>query len=293
MRLFSLLVVLPIIVNAANTIVMTMIIRDEEVNIRSNLPLWSKVIDYFVFMVDSRTTDKTEEAIAAILMNKRPYKIVHHEFTGFGPARTKSLQNAWEFFPQASHVWIADPDWRPELDTINKNDLDLINDAFRFLIYDRNGLTTRRCDWLLRHRAGLRMRYHLHEVIDIGPYNPTPIPWVLREIEKAGSWHTTVGHGHSMSAQRYLFDLELLQKDVHMYGHDPHTHHYLGVTHQAYAEKVLAGNGQTITEEVLFHLHAAIEAFTLRVLSRYDDEFPEERWACMFSLGALYAQSLV
>lgn len=72
------------------------------------------------------------------------------------------------------------------------------------------------------------MRYNLHEVLDIGMYTVKNIPWVIHEIEKAGSWHTTVGHGHSMSYQRYEFDLALLEKDLTVYGHDPHTHYYLG-----------------------------------------------------------------
>ena len=277
-----------------NSVVMTFIVRDEAVNIRSNLPLWANVIDYFVFMVDERTSDGTESAIAEVLGKRIPFEIVYHRFEGFGSARTKSLANAWKYYPQATHVWIADPDWKPDLSTINKSDLDMVNDAFRFLIYDRNGISTRRCDWLLRHREGLAMRYHLHEVLDIGEtYSPVAIPWVVHEIEQAGSWHTTVGHGHSMSAQRYMFDLEMLMKDVQVYGHDPHTHHYLGITHQAYAEKLMQSNGFVITNETQHHMDEAVKYLTLRILSTYRDEFMEERWACMYSLGTLYAQFMV
>ena len=154
---------------------MTMMMRDEAVNIRANLALWIGIVDYFVFLVDQRTKDDTREAIRSILeMGKvSDYKIVDYDFqaqnskkniSGFGGARTLSLEMTWDFFPQATHVWIADPDWRAEVSTIRKEDLDLTADAFRFLIYDRNGMTTRRCDWLLRHRKGLAMRYHLHEV---------------------------------------------------------------------------------------------------------------------------------
>jgi hypothetical protein len=269
-----------------NSIVMTMILRDEAVNIKSNLPLWLSVVDYFVFMVDTRTQDDTSEAIANILQNKK-YKIVPYLFEGFGPARTASLEKAWEYFSQATHVWIADPDWRPELSTININDLDS-SDVYRFIIYDRNGETTRRCDWLLRHRPGLAMRYHLHEVLNIGYYNWKVVDWVLREIEQPGSWHTTVGHGNSMSAKRFLFDLALLEKDLAEFGHDPHTHRYLGVTHDAYAEKMLLANGGVITEEIQHHLDMAVKYLTLRVTSVYDDEFMEERWGCMYSLGVMY-----
>lgn len=262
-----------------------MILRDEAVNIKSNLPLWLSIVDYFVFMVDTRTQDDTHDAIKSILRNKE-FKIVPYLFDGFGPARTASLQNAWKHFPHATHVWIADPDWKPDTSTININDLDDTS-VFRFLIYDRNGETTRRCDWLLRHREGLAMKYYLHEVLDIGYYEWKVIDWVLHEIEQKGSWHTTVGHENSMSAKRYLFDLELLEKDLLLYGHDPHTHRYLGVTHDAYAERMLAAHG-FITPEIEHHMLLAIKFLTLRVTSTYDDEFLEERWGCMYSLGALH-----
>lgn len=186
-------------------------------------------------------------------------------------------------------MWIADPDWRPEVPTIWKEDLDFKADAFRFLVYDRNGFTTRRCDWLLRNRKGLAMRYHLHEVLDIGEsYTWKQIEWTLREIEKPGSWHTTVGHGNSMSAKRYVFDLELLYKDVERYGHDPHTHYYLGVTHEAYADKMYKETGQ-FTDELAHHINQSIFYLTLRATATYTDEFLEERWGVMLMLGNIYA----
>jgi hypothetical protein len=167
------------------------------------------------------------------------------------------------------------------------SDLDFEHDVFRFLAYDRNGATTRRMDWLLRNRQGLRMRYHLHEVLDIGMYAVKPISWVVHEIEKPGTWHTTVGHGNSMSAKRFLFDLELLYRDVEVYGHDPHTHYYLGVTHHAYVEKMLAGGG-AVTPELSDHLDRSIKNLELRVMSDYSDDFVEERWAAMMILGSIF-----
>ena len=67
---------------------------------------------------------------------------------------------------------------------MNKMDLDSTADVFRFLSYDRNNITTRRMDWILKHKPGLKMRYHLHEVLDIGLYSIKNIPWVIHEIEK-------------------------------------------------------------------------------------------------------------
>ena len=87
-----------------------------------------------------------------------------------------------------------------------------------------------------------------------------------------------------MSAQRYLFDLELLEKDVPRYGHDPHTHYYLGVTHEAYADKLFE-KSPVLTNEVVYHINASIHYLSLRALSTYRDEFLEERWAAKSKLN--------
>lgn len=275
------------------TIVMTMMLRDEAVNIRANIPLWVSKISYFVFLVDHRTKDDTVDAIAEVLDGKRDYKVVYYEFNGFGPARTETLEAAWEYFPQATHVWIADPDWKPEIDTIDLSQLNLYVDAFRFKIYDRNGFSTRRCDWLLRHRKGLKMKYHLHEVLDIGiTYKHMAVTFVVHEIEKAGTWHATVGHGNSMSAPRYLFDLSMLDKDMIVYPNEPHTHYYVGVTHEAYADQLLK-DGHEDDELVLNHFNLAIKHMHHRLASHYENEFLEERWGIMLVLGQTYMRAKV
>lgn len=265
-----------------------MMCRDEEVNFKTNLASWLPIVDYFVFMIDNRTKDNSIETISAILKPARKgYKVIVYNFTGFGTARTLSLQAVWEHFPQASHVLIADPDWVPDVSTMNINDLDDSADVFRFTAYDRNGYTRRRMDWLLKHRQGLAMKYHLHEVLDIGMYSAKNINWEVHEIEKPGSWHTTVGHADSFSAKRYEFDLDLLYKDLSIYGHDPHAHYYLGVTHEAYASK----SSQTLGlyhPDVQKNVDKSIEYLELRATTQYIDEFVEQRWAVMLQLGSIF-----
>lgn len=275
------------------SIVMTMIIRDEEINLKSNLALWLSIVDYFVFLVDTRTIDNSINAIETILNNSTSqYKILPNEFDGFGSSRTRSLKAAWENFPQATHVWISDPDWRPDISTININDLDLEYDVFAFKSFDRTGITTRIMHWLLKHREGLKMRYNIHEVLDIGDYNWKTTNWVIHEVEQVGTWHSTVGHGNSMSKNRYLFDIKLLEKDLIEYGHDFHTHNYLGVTHEAIAG-ILFRENKHINDEVSYHLNLAIKYLELRSLSIYSREYLEDRVNCMMMLGNIYAYYLV
>lgn len=92
----------------------TMMCRDEEVNLKSNLRHWLYVVDYFVFLVDNRTVDNTIQTIRDILIDNNIFRIIMYDFDGFGNARTLSLSETWEHFPQATHVLIADPDWLPD-----------------------------------------------------------------------------------------------------------------------------------------------------------------------------------
>lgn len=270
---------------------LTMLCRDEDVNLRANLPTWLSVVDYFVFVLDNRTTDSSINTIESILGGaKKQFAIVTNQFEGFGAARTLSLKTAWEKFPQASHVLIADPDWSPQLSTIQLRELDETADVFRFTVLDaeRDGVhNKRKMDWLLRNKAGLAMRYHLHEVVFIGAYTWKNIGWEIREVEKTGTWHSTVGHDTSTSAERYKFDLELLYKDLAMYGHDPHTHYYLGMTHKNVVSK-MAAQGQLQSAEAQEHLARAIKYFELRVNSMYAEELLEERWGAIIELGNIY-----
>jgi hypothetical protein len=279
--------------DATPTLIATMICRDEAVNFRANLREWIGIVDYYVFLVDSRTVDDTVDVISSILTPVgKDFRIRYYNFTGFGPARTLSLETAWNEFPHASHVLIADPDWRPDTSTMDLYNLSADADVYRFTAYDRNGYTKRRMDWLLKHRKGLAMKYNLHEVLDIGMYNVSAIPWVVHEIEKRGSWHTTVGHNTSVSAERFKFDLTLLYKDHEIYGHDPHTHYYLGVTHEACATKLLPELGlyHPLVQE---HLRNATHYMELRAAAQYVDEFVEQRWAVMLQLGVVYAYTMV
>ena len=76
--------------------------------------------------------------------------------------------------------------------------------------------------------------------------------WEVREVEVPGraSWHTSpqANHGHSQSFNRYLFDLELLERDRNDMPDDPHVLYYLGVR-SSFATAAL---GKLFTFGILF-----------------------------------------
>ncbi len=273
------------------SIVLTMISRDEGVNFKSNLALWLPIVDYFTILVDNRTIDDSHAIINQILEGRaKGYKIIDYVFDGFGSSRTLSLREAWKHFPQATHVIIGDPDWKPNTGTMAKSDLDFLHTVFRFTVYDRSGVTYRQMDWMLLHREGLKMRYNLHEVLDISldSYFVKSIPWVSHEIEQKGSWHTTVGHNNSFSLKRLMFDVSLLEKDLVEYGHDPHTHNYLGITYHGIVEELYKLSNNVMTTEVEKFIALATKYLVLRATSSYESEFAEERLYSAMLLGSIY-----
>ena len=118
------------------------------------------------------------------------------------------------------------------------------------------------------------------------------MPWIAHEIEQPGSWHTAVGHENSFAADRYKFDLNLLEKDLLVYPHDPHTHYYLGITNEALASKMYQNTG-SFDEISRVHIDNAVKYLSIRATATYADEFIEERWATMMLLGSIYMNMLV
>lgn len=95
-----------------------------------------------------------------------------------------------------------------------------------------------------------------------------------------------------------MFDLDLLYKDLEQYGHDPHTHKYLGVTHLAYVLGQVVTTAPDGTEKVTFsentidpvvadQYQRGLYYCGLRVNpdTKYDVEFREERWDCMLQMA--------
>lgn len=271
------------------TLTIAFICRNEGVNFNSNLELWVPLASRFVFLIDSRNNDKSIDIISNILSKYKhiQYKILSYEFIGFAQARSQSLAYAWEYYGnETTHVLIGDPDWRPisssfQLSELATFDEENIN-VYRFKLFDRNGITFRQMDWLLRHKQGLKMKYHLHEVLDIGYYNYSSVKEIsllIQEVEQPGTWHNLVGHEDSFSVKRYLFDISLLLKDYELYrDSDAHTHYYLGVTHHAVADKLHAfvtKNGPT--------MNSAYESMISQLLLEYAHIYPTHDGTDSFS----------
>ncbi|CAM9168801.1 unnamed protein product, partial [Phaeothamnion confervicola] len=211
-----------------------MIVRDEEHNLRQNLWLWAPFISCYVIGLDARTTDGSEAAVHealddAVLPNRR--SVFQFEFDGLGHARTLVLQEAWRRFPDATHLIMADPDWRVHPETIDLSQLDFSHSIFALKIWDRNGSTNRWIDWIFLHLPGLSMRYRWHEALVLPPgvpYAPALLRWEVSEVETNSSWHVKQ-HGSSFSYERYVMEIGLLERDDAEHADDPRVLYYLGI----------------------------------------------------------------
>ena len=109
-----------------------------------------------MFAVDSRTVDDTLVAIKDSIPSQIPRHIFSYTFDGFGNSRTLVFTKAYETMPWCTHVMVIDPDWKP---LQNSFDTTVLEDerfsCYQFKIWDRSGITTRNCNWLMRHVKGL------------------------------------------------------------------------------------------------------------------------------------------
>jgi len=227
-------------------------VRDESLNIRTNLPLWGSLFSGYVFAVDSRTVDDTILAIAESVPPGSPRHVFGYRFDGFGNSRTEVFGEAYRTMPWCSHVMVIDPDWQPLQSEFDTEPLrDGSKSGYQFKIWDRSGITTRNCNWLMRHVEGLYFDYYVHEFLrfpDGGPYHEDLVllDWEVAEVESTQSWHQTVGHNEnkavtksaSRSYKRFLFDISLLEREQkdERYRNSQHTLYYLGVAHCALVE---------------------------------------------------------
>lgn len=268
--LFLFLLVVPRSLALEPTLVLALMVRDEEANLRLNLPRWKDVADAVVCGIDDRTTDGSAHAVLDALDVDN--WVFYFRFENFGQGRTLVLAEAWRKFSHCSHVLTLDPDWEPL--SLAKSDLDWTHRTYFFTVRDRNGMTTRALNWLVRHEQNLTFRYRVHEELEQGTAGPDKlVSWQMheKEIEGRTSWHKG---GSSHSYERYLDDLELLYLDLRDGGgRDNHTLYFLGLTHLAALEAKLGVGEHSRTPEVDAHVNRGMRYLT-DALDVIDDKTP-------------------
>ena len=146
----------------APTLLLALMVRDEEANLRANLPAFSGLADFVVCGIDDRSRDGSARAVAEALPDG-PRWVFYFRFDGFGRGRTGVFREAWRKFPEASHVLVLDPDWELDAPRASRAHLNADERTFLFKVWDRNGMTSRTMNWLVKHEANLTFEHQLHE----------------------------------------------------------------------------------------------------------------------------------
>lgn len=118
-------------------IALLMIVRNESKNMPRLLNSVKSIID-MISIVDTGSTDNTEEVILAWGKEHKIPTIVHHEpFKNFSYNRTHSIQVAKVAFPDADYFLLSDADFIWEIDVGGKFDKRLLIDH-KYLIEQHN-----------------------------------------------------------------------------------------------------------------------------------------------------------
>jgi glycosyltransferase involved in cell wall biosynthesis len=105
-------------------ICLCMIVKNESKNMKRLLDSLKSIID-FVSIVDTGSTDDTEDVIKSWCSeNNIPLSLHHEPFKNFGYNRTHSFLMAKKSFPTATYILLSDADFVWEIDSdFNKNSL--------------------------------------------------------------------------------------------------------------------------------------------------------------------------
>ncbi len=118
-------------------IVLTMIIKNEANNMKRLLDSLKSIID-FISIVDTGSTDNSEEVILNWSKeNKIPTTVHHEKFRNFAYNRTHSFEMARKTYPQADYALLSDADFVWDIDVNGKFDKSLLIDH-KYLIEQYN-----------------------------------------------------------------------------------------------------------------------------------------------------------
>lgn len=105
------------------TLMLNMLVREEEDHLSRTLPLWGSTVDYWVIGLERDNTDHSRELIEKHL-GHLPGEIIEVDFVDMGTTWNQVMKFGIDKFPAATHGIMADADFTPTSHLL-KSELDL------------------------------------------------------------------------------------------------------------------------------------------------------------------------
>jgi tetratricopeptide (TPR) repeat protein len=261
------------------TLLLNMLIKNEAEHLERTLPRWAKIIDYWIIGVDDANTDESPEIIKKYL-GHIPGEIVIVNFDGMGPTWTQLVKHGLKHYPNATHGIIADADFMPMQDTLDKYQLDIRCSKHMYTIYTEDHQHNRKMDWIYRNIEGAEVKRRVHQTLEVPALPNQEVFQTLIDLnieEREGGYQDRSGN----KMRRYI---DWLKKDLLEYPDDPRTLYYLGYSHF----DIFLNNKDDPKQEHWDALAKSVEYYSYRANLPKDAGNQEERWFTLLKLGEIY-----
>lgn len=267
------------------TLLLNMLIKNEEQHLDRTLPKWAKVIDYWIIGVDDHNTDHSPQIIIKHL-GHIPGHIVIVPFDGMGPTWSILVQHSVDYFPNATHGIIADADFAPMKDHLDKMELDIRCSKHMYTIWAEDHRNERKMDWIYRNIWGAKVNRRTHQTLEVPELKDQEVFQTLIDLpvdEREGGYQDrTPGKN-----ERYI---GFLLKDLIDYPNDTRTLYYLGYAHYDNFRKGFEHRGGKPNQDDWDELEKGMTYMRQRI--NMSEGNKEERWFTMLKMGEIYERYL-
>ena len=155
-------------VRPPGTLLLNILSKNEAEHFRRTLPVWAKIIDYWVIGIDEHTTDDSVAVVNEIL-GHIPGKIVTiRGFDGMGPSWSEIVKEGYERYPEATHGIISDADFSPlNVAGFDKRELDIRASKLSYTMWTDDHQHHRNLDWIYRNVRGAFVARRTHQEVKV------------------------------------------------------------------------------------------------------------------------------
>lgn len=265
------------------TLLLNMLIKNEAAHLDRTLPKWAKIIDYWIIGVDDKNTDNSPEVITKHL-GHIPGEMVTVKFDGMGPTWTILVERGLKDFPNATHGIVADADFMPLVDHLDKMELDIRCSKHMYTIWTEDHKNSRKMDWIYRNIPGAKVLRRTHQTVSVPdlPYQEVYQTLINLPVEERTGGYQDRTPGKN---ERYI---QFLLADLRDYPNDPRTLYYLGYAYFDMFKKVWDEGGASVLKpEDWSNLAKGVEYMHWRLNVTGPKVNAEETWFTILKLGEI------